>query len=88
MTPEDEESLLAGIESIARDRAAYSQGRDYVARYFDRDVLALRLLDELAAMVAPTPATIPFPVPAVGRPASIESAQTAAEVAPERRAAA
>jgi colanic acid biosynthesis glycosyl transferase WcaI len=88
MTPEDEESLLAGIDMIARDRASYSHGRDYVARHYDRNVLAQRLLDELAAMIAPTPATIPFPVPVVGRPASIESAQTAAEAAPERRAAA
>jgi glycosyltransferase involved in cell wall biosynthesis len=88
MTPETEESLLAGIDTIARDRASYSHGRDYVARHFDRNVLAMRLLDELAAMIAPKPATIPFPVPAVGRPASIESAQTAAEAAPERRAAA
>jgi glycosyltransferase involved in cell wall biosynthesis len=88
MKPEDEESLLAGIEVIARDRAAYSQGRDYVARHFDRDVLALRLLDELAAMIAPTPVTIPFPAPAVGGPASIESVQPAAEAVPERRAAA
>jgi len=88
MTPEDEESLLAGIEAIARDRASHTHGRDHVARHFDRDVLAMRLLDELAAMIAPTPATIPFPVPAVERPAAIESAQTAAEAAPERRAAA
>jgi colanic acid biosynthesis glycosyl transferase WcaI len=88
MTPEDEESLLAGIGAIARERASYSHGRDYVARHYDRNVLAQRLLDELSAMIAPVPATIPFPVPAVGRPTSIESAQTAAEVAPERRAAA
>jgi colanic acid biosynthesis glycosyl transferase WcaI len=88
MTPEDEESLLAGIGAIGRDRASYSHGRDYVARHYDRNVLAQRLLDELSAMIAPVPATIPFPVPAVGRPTSIESAQTATEVAPERRAAA
>jgi len=87
MTPEDEESLLAGIEAIARDRVSYRHGRDYVARHFDRDVLARRLLGELSAMIAPTPATIPFPVP-VPEATSIASAETAADVAADKRAAA
>jgi glycosyltransferase involved in cell wall biosynthesis len=84
MTPEDQESLLAGIEAIARDRASYSHGRDYVARHFDRNVLAMRLLDELAAMIAPTPATIPFPV----QPAMVQSSKSSPDVAPDKRAAA
>ncbi len=87
MTPEDEESLLAGIETIARNRASFASGRDYVARHFDRDVLAERLLDELIAMTSPTPATIPFPVPAlVGR--ATETVDDPPEVAAEKRAAA
>jgi glycosyltransferase involved in cell wall biosynthesis len=81
MTPEDEESLLAGIETIAGDRASFSRGRDYVARHFDRDVLARRLLDELVAMTTPT---IPFPAPVFAEPAATGES----ERAPERRAAA
>jgi colanic acid biosynthesis glycosyl transferase WcaI len=84
MTPEDEDSLLAGIETIAGNRSAYCRGRDYVARHFDRDVLAQRLLDEIVAMVAPTPATIPFPAPAIAEPAG----EIGRETASDRRAAA
>jgi glycosyltransferase involved in cell wall biosynthesis len=83
MTPEDEESLLAGIETIAGDRASFSRGRDYVARHFDRDVLARRLLDELVAMTTPA---IPFPAPVFAEPAAAATGES--EHAPERRAAA
>jgi glycosyltransferase involved in cell wall biosynthesis len=86
MTPEDEDSLLEGIDAISDNRTAFSRGRDYVARHFDRDVLALRLLDELVAMVAPAPATIPFPTP-IAQPASVQNTETR-EAAPQRRAAA
>ncbi len=65
MTPEDASSLLAGIKAIAANRSAYCRGRDYVMRHFDRDVLAQHLLDEIVALAEPTPATIPFPAPAV-----------------------
>jgi len=69
MTPEDEDSLIAGIDAIGADRAAFRQGRRYVAEHFDRDVLAARMLDELTALVgdsaaidSETPHTVPFPV--------------------------
>jgi glycosyltransferase involved in cell wall biosynthesis len=88
MTPEDEESLLAAIETVARDRASFSRGRDYVARHFDRDVLAHRLLDELVAITTPTPATIPFPAPVLAEPATAATGDAPLETAPERRAAA
>jgi colanic acid biosynthesis glycosyl transferase WcaI len=84
MTPEDEDSLLEGIEAIAENCTAYSWGRDFVARHFDRDVLAMRLLDEVSALVAPIPTTIPFPASAVAAPAS----ETPSDAATERRAAA
>ena len=51
MTPEDEDSLIAGIDAIESNREAYCQGRRYVAEHFDRDVLARRMLDELTALV-------------------------------------
>ncbi len=84
MTPEDEDSLLAGIETIAGNRSAYCRGRDYVARHFDRDVLAQRLLGEIVAMVAPTPATIPFPAPAIAEPAQLPLGDTSREAASDR----
>jgi hypothetical protein len=88
MTPEDEESLLAAIETVARDRASFSRGRDYVARHFDRDVLAHRLLDELVAITTPTPATISFPAPVLAEPATAATGDAPPETAPQRRAAA
>jgi glycosyltransferase involved in cell wall biosynthesis len=88
MTPEDEDSLLEGIEAIAANRRAFSRGREYVARHFDRDLLAARMLGELGAMIASTPATIPFPARVAPGAASVPIAETAGEIAPERRAAA
>jgi glycosyltransferase involved in cell wall biosynthesis len=90
MIPEDEDSLLAGIETIADDRESYSRGRDYVARHFDRDRLAQRLLLELTQMVAPDAeaetapvgseiSTIPLP--------GADRRNLARESVPERRAA-
>jgi len=51
MTPEDEDSLIAGIDAIDSNREAYRQGRRYVSEHFDRDVLARQMLDELTALV-------------------------------------
>ncbi len=69
MIPEDEDSLIAGIDAIAADRDAYRNGRQYVARHFDRNVLADRMLDELTRIVegrasieVPTPTTVTFPI--------------------------
>ena len=65
MIPEDENSLLSGIEAIAGKPWAYRHGRRYVAEYFDRDVLAKRMLGELLAVAGRpdemSPATVPFP---------------------------
>jgi colanic acid biosynthesis glycosyl transferase WcaI len=64
MIPEDENSLLAGIEAIAGKPWAYRHGRRYVAEHFDRDVLAKRMLGELLAVAghpdAIRPATVRF----------------------------
>lgn len=69
MTPEDEDSLIAGIDAIAANADAYCNGRRYVASHFDRNVLADRMLDELTRLVqgsasidVPAPSAIPFPV--------------------------
>ena len=51
MTPEDEDSLIAGIDAIAADRNAYRNGRRHVALHFDRNILADRMLDELTRIV-------------------------------------
>ncbi|HUE13725.1 MAG TPA: glycosyltransferase family 4 protein [Planctomycetaceae bacterium] len=50
MTPEDEDSLIAGIDAIETNREAYCRGRRYVAEHFDRNFLARRMLDELTAL--------------------------------------
>ncbi len=68
MTPEDEDSLIAGIDAIAANRDAYRNGRRHVALHFDRNILADRMLDELSRIVegsasieVPGPSAIPFP---------------------------
>jgi glycosyltransferase involved in cell wall biosynthesis len=70
MTPEDENSLIAAIDAIAANADGYRNGRRYVARHFDRNVLADRMLDELTRLVegsasieVPAASTIPFLVP-------------------------
>jgi colanic acid biosynthesis glycosyl transferase WcaI len=80
MTPEDEDSLLAGIESIAQDPALYSRGRDYVIRHFDRDVLAERLWSEISEITTTSPTIIAFP--------GTTPVEPARETASEHRAAA
>lgn len=47
MTPDDSESLLAGIEAIRSDHERFSQGRSYVAQHYDRTRLADQMLDVL-----------------------------------------
>ncbi len=44
MTPDDPSSLLTAIEQIRQQPAGAFRGRDYVARHFDRDRLALEML--------------------------------------------
>lgn len=74
MTPEDEDSLIAGIEAIHLRPEACCQGRDYVIRHFDRDELAWRMLGELTALVGgsaetgrPVPTEPGTPAGPVGR---------------------
>lgn len=59
MTPDDPQSLLDGIETIRRDRSRFAQGRDYVARNYDRTRLADEMLATLRRFGEPT--TMPFP---------------------------
>ena len=47
MTPDDPQSLLEGIAEIRTNRSRYQQGRGYVARHYDRIVLADRMLATL-----------------------------------------
>jgi hypothetical protein len=44
MTPDDAASLLECLDAIAADPQEYSVGREYVARHFNRDDLAARML--------------------------------------------
>jgi len=75
MMPENENSLLAGVEAIAANPDAFRHGRRYVTEHFDRDVLADRMLDELLVVAGRAdetqPATIKFPT-AVPAPAAEE----------------
>jgi colanic acid biosynthesis glycosyl transferase WcaI len=66
MTPEDEDSLIAAIDAISANADAYRNGRRYVARHFDRNVLADRMLDELTRLVHGT-ASIDVPAPNIVR---------------------
>jgi colanic acid biosynthesis glycosyl transferase WcaI len=47
MTPDDPESLLAGIEAIRTDRQRFCQGRKFVAQHYDRTQLADEMLGTL-----------------------------------------
>jgi glycosyltransferase involved in cell wall biosynthesis len=44
MTPDDPDSLIRCIDTIARNRQRYGQGRGYVAARFSRDSLAESML--------------------------------------------
>jgi len=70
MTPDDPQSLLTCIDTIRADRRQFSQGRSFVARHYDRTVLADTMLDTLLRFGQPTPAIIPLsPQPNVRRAA-------------------
>ena len=47
MTPDNPESLIACLDKIAADPSAYRHGRDFIAKHFNRDELANRMLDVL-----------------------------------------
>jgi glycosyltransferase involved in cell wall biosynthesis len=44
MTPDDPQSLIECLDAVAREPQAFTRGRDYVARHFDRNDLAARML--------------------------------------------
>lgn len=50
MIPDDANSLLQCLDEVARQPQEYSRGRDHVARHFNRDELAMRLLDIVTAV--------------------------------------
>ncbi|MBW3541186.1 MAG: glycosyltransferase family 4 protein [Planctomycetes bacterium] len=62
MTPDDPESLIACLDAIAADPQAYANGRTTVARDFNRDALAARMLDVLVSLGdAPRPGAAASP---------------------------
>lgn len=60
MTPDDPQSLLDCIADIRRRGPQGFQGRDYVARHFNRDKLAHTMLDTLLDVVHEARPTIPI----------------------------
>lgn len=62
MTPDDPASLLAGIESIRDNRLRFAQGREYVARHYDRTRLADEMLDTLLTFGAPATTAVPVEI--------------------------
>lgn len=61
MTPDDPQSLLDCIEHIRTKGRASFQGRDHVAKHFNRDRLANRMLEVLSDVVHESRPTIPLP---------------------------
>ncbi len=60
MTPDDPRSLLDCIAEIRRKGSNAYQGRDYVAKHFNRDKLASRMLETLLDVVHEAHPTIPL----------------------------
>lgn len=52
MTPDDPQSLVEGIKTIAANPDRYRHGRGHVAQHFDRGVLAALMLTALEAIAA------------------------------------
>ena len=70
MTPDDPQSLLAGIDAIRQNPGRYAQGRAYVSRHYDRSVLAAEMLETLKRFGEPAVHTLPVAVPAEVRRAA------------------
>lgn len=47
MTPDDPDSLIACLDQVVANPDAYRHGRDFIAKFYDRDDLANRMLDVL-----------------------------------------
>jgi colanic acid biosynthesis glycosyl transferase WcaI len=50
MTPDDPHSLIAALAKIAAHPDRYRHGRSYVERYYNRNILAQRMLDVILAV--------------------------------------
>lgn len=60
MTPDDPQSLIDGINTIAANSARYRHGRGHVTQNFDRGILASRMLTALEAIATGrTPVEVP-----------------------------
>ena len=60
MTPDDPQSLIDGINTIAENPTRYRHGRGHVTQNFDRGVLASRMLTALEAIATGrTPVEVP-----------------------------
>ena len=72
MEPESAESLVEAVERLADDPHLTSQlgrsARDYVAKHYDRNVLAARFLRLLAEVAGVDTVEIPIPAPALADP--------------------
>lgn len=60
MVPDDPQSLIDCIEEVRRKGSNAFQGRDYVAKHFNRDKLAGRMLETLLDVVHEAHPTIPL----------------------------
>ena len=47
MTPDDPDSLIACLDKVAADSNAYRHGREFIAKFYNRDDLANRMLEVL-----------------------------------------
>lgn len=69
MTPDDADSLLASIDAVRVGQERFQHGREYVARHYDRTVLADRMLTVLLAIGMPASSPLPA-TPSVRRAAA------------------
>jgi glycosyltransferase involved in cell wall biosynthesis len=51
MEPENEQDLLNAISRIEKNGRNYYKGRDYVSKYYDRNILAQNMLDIILSSV-------------------------------------
>lgn len=70
MTPDDPQSLIDGINTIAAKPERYRHGRGHVAQHFDRGVLAARMLMVLEAVAEGRPSVDSVEIPDEARRAA------------------
>ena len=67
MTPDDPDSLIACLDKVSANPSAYGHGREFIAKFYNRDELANRMLEVMRRFArngASDPATVmPAPIP-------------------------